>query len=416
MKKKWIVIGAIVVLVILGIFGFINNSNKDEAKSEEAQTQEYQVVLKDITQSYSTSGNVYSKVDKIIRAPFDSEKFTLSVAIGDEVKKGDPIGVFDDSDIRISLLTQEKTVANIEYQLAQLNNEGNKSQLSNLENSRSAYESAKETYDKNLSLYNAGAVSLSELNSSKDAMNNAYNNYESNRGIYYGFDLENEVEILEKTLEVEQIRLDQLEEDYQMVELFAENDGTIVDLFIDSGDSVVMNQEIYQMMDLNQLEVITEISEYEIKDIQLGQEVIVTTLGDDSVSARGVIKTIYPKANVSTSDVTITVKIDLIKPKSGLIPGFSTNLEIIIANKESAKVVPYDALVETPKGYMITKLIDGEEEMVSVDTGVESDLMIEIISDQIQENDTIIVYSSIDFSDKGTGNGMFIPGQGKNRK
>ncbi len=326
MKKKRIIIGVIIVVVILGIFLFLRNSSKNDAISEEAQTQEYQVALKDITQSYSTSGNVYSKIDKTVRAPFNSERFTLSVDIGDEVKKGDVIGVFDDSDIRINLLTQEKTVANIEYQLTQLNNEGNKSQLSSLENSRSSYESAKATYEKNMSLYNAGAVSLSELNASKDAMNNAYNNYESNRGVYYGFDMENEVEMLEKTLEVERIRLAQLEEDYQKVELLSENDGTIVDIFIDSGDSVMMDQEMYQIMDLNQLEVITEISEYEIKDVQLGQEVIVTTLGDDTVNAKGVIKTIYPKANVSSSDVTVTVKIDLIKPSAALRPGFSTNL------------------------------------------------------------------------------------------
>ncbi len=72
--------------------------------------------------------------------------------------------------------------------------------------------------------------------------------------------------------------------------------------------------------------------------------------------------------------------------------------------------------MDSPKGYMITKIVNGEEEKIPVETGVESDLMIEIITDKIQEKDIIIVYSSIDFSDKGTGNGMFIPGQGRGKK
>lgn len=412
-KKTKIGLIVIAVVLLLGYFGYQKLFNTKDSESETSQTQEYTVTLMDINQTYSTSGSVSSKVNEIIKAPFNSENFTLAVDVGDEVKKGDLIGTFDDSDIKIILLTQEKTVLNIESQLMQLKSEGNKSYFNAFESSRVSYENANESYEKSLELYNAGAISFSELEASKDAMNNAQHTYNLNSSRYYGFNLQDEIEILEKTLEVEKIRLEQFENDYDKVNLLAENDGTVVDLFVGSGDYVNAGQNLYQIMDFSMLQIVTGISEYEIKDIREGQEVVVTILGDDSVRTMGNISKIYPSAFVSGNDVTVSVVIDLIDPDKALKPGFSTNIEIMIASKKNAKVVPYDALTSSPKGQIITKIVDDVEKMIPVKTGVESDLMIEIISDEIKEGDTVKVMSTIDFSKLNDDNEMRFPGRGK---
>lgn len=401
------------VLLVVGYLGYQTIYKSRDIMMDDVKTQEYELKLMDINQTYSTTGNVSSKVDKIITAPFTSEKFTLAVDIGDELEKGDIIGIFDDSDIRINLLIQEKSVISIEYQLDQLKSEGNKSYFSSFESSRISYENAKEIYEKNIELYNSGAISFSELESSKDAMNNSQYTYDLNSSRYYGFNLQNEIEILEKTLEVEKIRLEKLNDDFEEVELTAENSGTIVDIFVESGDSVNVGQNLYRIMDLDELEIITQISEYEIKDIKEGQKVIVTILGDDSVITMGKIIKVYPSAFVSGNDATVNIVIDLINPDSALMPGFSTNVEIMIANKKNAKVVPYDALISSPKGYTVIKVVDGEEQIIPVTTGIESDLMIEIISDEINEGDIVKVMSTIDFSNDTKDGEMMFPG--KNR-
>lgn len=401
------------VLLVVGYLGYQTIYKSKDIMMDDVKTQEYELKLMDINQTYSTTGNVSSKVDKIITAPFTSEKFTLAVDIGDELEKGDVIGIFDDSDIRINLLIQEKSVISIEYQLDQLKSEGNKSYFSSFESSRISYENAKEIYEKNIELYNSGAISFSELESSKDAMNNSQYTYDLNSSRYYGFNLQNEIEILEKTLEVEKIRLEKLNDDFEEVELTAENSGTIVDIFVESGDSVNVGQNLYRIMNLDELEIITQISEYEIKDIKESQKVIVTILGDDSVITMGEIIKVYPSAFVSGNDATVNIIIDLINPDSALMPGFSTNVEIMIANKENAKVVPYDALISSPKGYTVIKVVDGEEQIIPVATGIESDLMIEIISDEINEGDIVKVMSTIDFSNDTKDGEMMFPG--KNR-
>lgn len=400
-------------LIVIGYLGYQKIYKSRDVMIDDIKTQEYELKLMDIDQTYSTTGNVSSKVDKIITAPFTSEKFALDVDIGDELEKGDVIGIFDDSDIRVSLLTQEKSVISIKYQLDQLKSEGNKSYFSSFESSRISYENAEEIYEKNIELYNSGAISFSEVESSKDAMNNSQYTYDLNSSRYYGFNLQNEIDILQKTLEVEKIRLDQLKNDYDKIQLVAEYDGTIVDIFVESGDFVNVGQNLYRIMDLDELEIITQISEYEIKDIKEGQKVIVTILGDDSVITMGEIIKVYPSAFVSGNDSTVNIIIDLSNPDSALMPGFSTNVEIMIANKKNAKVVPYDALISSPKGYTVIKVVDGEEQIILVATGIESDLMIEIISDEIKEGDIVKVMSTIDFSNDIKDGEMMFPGKNK---
>jgi len=414
MKKRKIIVLLVLIMLLIGVFyGYQRVNEKKKMELEKEKTQEYKVTLMDIDQTYSTSGQVFSKVDKTIRSAFESEECTLTVEIGDVVKAGDLVGTLNDSDIRIGLLTQEKTIMGIESELNRLKSEGNKGYLSSLESARTSYNNAKEVYEKNVNLYSAGAISLSDLEASEDQKNNTYRTYDSERGRYYGFDLQNEIVILEKTLEIEQLRLAKLEDDYEMVRLTAENDGTIVGLFIESGDPVEMRQELYQIMDLGQLEIVTEISEYEIKDIKEGQEVMITTLGDESVKSMGRISKIYPSANVSGPDVTVSVVVDIPESNSTLKPGFSTNLEIMIASKKNAKVVPYDAIITSEKGHMIIKLVDGKEKKILVETGVESDLMIEVISDELNEGDTIIVMSTIDFSGEQFKDRSKMPGRKK---
>jgi HlyD family secretion protein len=414
-SKKKKIVSAIALVVVLLISATILKSTVFKANEVDAaaEFQEYVVSETNLSQTYSTSGNVGSKVDKTVIAPFSSDSFIFEVEVGDIVKAGDLIGTFDASDIKVALLNQEKTVLNQEYQMEQLKNEGNKSYLSSLESSKINYESAQKTYDMNLELFKSGGISQTELDSSKDALNNAYNSYDVERGQYYGFDLENEIEMLEKSLEVEQITLSKLQSDFEDVELRAEFSGTIVDSFVENGDPVSNGEDIYQIMDLNALEIISQISEYEINDLGEGQSVIITIMGDETSISKGVISKVYPSGVISSSEVSIKTVIDIVKADEKLIPGFSTNLEIIIASKENALVVPYDALVKTPTGYSVIKLTNGEEKIIPVMTGVESDLMIEIISEEIAAGDTVKVMSSIDFSSVQKNGGMMIPGAGK---
>ncbi|MBN2259926.1 MAG: efflux RND transporter periplasmic adaptor subunit [Clostridiales bacterium] len=412
-KKKIISITIIAILLIIGYMAVKKINNAKAILLDEDIALEYTLVLKDISQTYSTSGSVSSKVDKIIKSPFSSESVDFIVEVGDEINKGDVIAVFDDSDVKVSLLLQEKTVLNLESQLNQIMDEGNKSYLSSMESARIAYESAKAAYDQNLLLYETGGISLRELDASEDEMGNAYNNYDYNRSKYYGYNLETEVKILEKSLEVERINLAQLQNDYENIEMKSEIHGTIVALYAESGDSISQGQNIYEIMDLNSLEVISQISEYEINQIEEGQEVIITVSGNNGIQSKGIVRQIYPSADSSGSEVSVVTVIDIINPDPILKPGFSANLEILIDSKKEAKVVPYDALINTPKGYSIIKIVDGEEIVIPVETGVESDLMIEIISDQISEGDIIKVISTVDFTTMKQNDGMFVPGAGK---
>jgi len=76
-------------------------------------------------------------------------------------------------------------------------------------------------------------------------------------------------------------------------------------------------------------------------------------------------------------------------------------------------VVPYDAIVITPQGENVMKMdAQGEETLVEVTTGIESSLMVEVISESLHEGDQVVVYSTMDFAQERTG-GLPIMGGGR---
>jgi HlyD family secretion protein len=409
-KKKKVLVGVIIVtilvLIIVGV-KIRNNNLKDQVENV---NQTYEVSLMNLSQVYSTTGTIASKNEITLDSPFSSEEFILDVIVGNSVNEGDIIGHFDDRDIKIDLLNQERTVLSLEYQLKQLKGEGNKQFLSGLQNTSSSYDSAKQTYETNLELYGTGAISLSELNNSQDAMDNAYASYDVSRSQYYGFDMENEIAMLEKSLAVEQIKLEKLQQDFESVELKAPMTGVVSQVFVESSDSVVQGQQLITFVDLEHLEVVAQISQYEVGALEEGQQAFLTVLGNENIRGSGNISLVYPTGTSSGSEVSFTTLIDVIKASDALRPGFSVTIDITLASAEDALVVPYDALNKTPTGYSVTRLLGENEEDISVTTGVESDLMIQIFSEEIAAGDIVRVYSDIDYSIALEKEGMLLPG------
>lgn len=413
MKNKKGIIAAVVIIVIGfgGFFGY-NNFFKASAEEVEAEVQTFDVTVMQLTETYSTSGNISSKVDEEIVAPIASDLYTSNIEVGDVIAVGDVIGTLDDSGIKIEVLNQEKTILSLQADISELKSSGTTSYAVSIENARIAYEDAKSTYEKNVSLFSSGAVSQSEVNSAKDAMDKALNSYNLEKNKYSSYDYSAQLELLEKSLEIEQLELEALLEDYEGVTVTSDYAGTVVDIYVESGDSVSEGQSILRVMDMTSLEIITDVSEYEIMDLEEGQMVIIQALGDDSLVGRGEITTISPNAEVDGTDVVVSITIDITDGADNFKPGYSTDLTVMVAQSDSAMVVPYDALVTLPKGYAVTKLVGEEEVSVVVETGIESDLMVEIISDDIAEGDTVIVYSAIDYTNQAAGGGLMIPGMG----
>lgn len=348
--------------------------------------------------------NVYSEISSSI--------VTLNKDVGDLVNKGDIIAVLDTTDLEQSLKSAEYQYKIDFDQLEDLKTKGNASVTASYQKALNSYNDAKKTYDSNLSLYESGIISQDALNNSKSSLDNAYVSYVSAKDSLNTTDIGSEIERLDMKLAIDQMNIDSILKDIEAATIIAPITGTIVQGIEDTNKSLNKGELLFVIEDLSNLVVEATVSEYEINDITIGQGVNVEILGDDSIYT-GEISYIAPKATAG-SDVTIPIKVDIIDEDNKLKPSFTANIEITIAAKEEAFIVPYEAVLDTAKGTFLMIQRNGEQMMLPVEKGISSDLYVEVISDDIQPTDEIIV--SVASVNMGADRGFPLPGMNiKNR-
>ncbi|MBN2897596.1 MAG: efflux RND transporter periplasmic adaptor subunit [Clostridia bacterium] len=413
-KNKWItwVGGAVVVGgVILGVYSF---NGQQENTTEAAEIQEYTLTKQAISETLSTSGVVKAEDIEQLLGDVESEVTTINVEIGDHVTAGDVLAEMNPIDVESDILNQEVTIANLKQEIHALKADKGTTKRLAYENAKTALGNAKTTYEGNQILFENGALSQSDLDTSHESYNKAVSEYESAKVAYESYDYDTEYSILEKRLQVENTKLESLEQDKLDHKVVASIDGVVTQLNIEEGEIPKESDVMIEIQDLANLKIEASISEYEVNSIQEGQRVEITTLSDDDKVYDGVVERIYPSGEISGSEVFVTVLIDVLNEDTNLKPNFSANLEIMVAEKDDALLVPYDALIKTPNGYAVQVKTDDPEnpQIIAVETGIESDLTVEVISDQLEEGMTILVESDVDLTTVTSNGGVMIPGMG----
>ena len=404
------------LLVIIGgiAFGGYQVTNKEEVRSEAAEIQEYTLTKSPVSETLSTSGAVKSDSVEQLLGDVSSEVTAIYVGIGDHVTQGQVLAEMNPIDVESSILNQEVTIANLKQEMKALSADKGSTKMIAYDNAKVALANEKSTYESNKILFESGGISQVELDQSQESYNKAVSDYESAKSAYEGYDYPMAYSILEKKLQVENTKLESLQQDLLDHKIVASIDGVVTQLNIEEGEIPKESDVMMEIQDLSNLKIEASISEYDVNHIEVGQTVEITTLGDDDKVYQGIVNRIYPSGEISGSEVYVTVEIDVLDEDEHLKPNFSANIDILIEEKEDALLVPYDALVTTLKGYAVQLKSDDTEEanFIRVETGIESDLTIEVISDELEEGMVILVESDVDLSTVKSGGGLMIPGMG----
>lgn len=117
---------------------------------------------------------------------------------------------------------------------------------------------------------------------------------------------------------------------------------------------------------IDSFEVTTQIDEYDINSVQVGQQVVIRTdaTGDEDID--GVVSFISPTATTgqsgatssSSSGNTFEVKIDVKSTDSRLKLGMSAKLNIITDSHDNVLAVRYDAIEEKSNGEHVVYIVD----------------------------------------------------------
>lgn len=234
-----------------------------------------------------------------------------------------------------------------------------------------------------------------------------------------GDELEESVQTSSESLRSAELAMESSQDTLDDYTIRAPIRGTIVEKLYKQGEATEKGESVCTIYDMSYLEMTIDVDELDIRSVAVGQPVTITADADTDTVYNGVI-TRVSVAGKTTGGVTsypVTVRID---ETGDLLPGMNANAEIVVEQVQDALAVPCDA-VQRGGLVLVTKdspsAANAVEDAaapdgyayVEVTTGASDDEYIQIV-DGLQEGDTIayVPQTSSD-SDWPTGG---VPGGG----
>lgn len=350
----------------------------------------------DVVSSLSLTGPVSGTDSADVVSNLHSEVLEIRVKEGDTVEKGQVLAVIDRTDAQ-----KEVDVAQNAYDLAVSEyNESLRDTKIGYEKAKQDYSTASLNYERNKTLFEAGAISSAEFEAVGNALSDARRAVERYR-------MENGQAVPDESYELKvkaaQFELDQKKRDLEDTEVKSPISGTVVRVNSKVGqfaDKPEDEKPMFIIENLAQLEMELQISEYSVGDVSVGLPVDITADILNGKTVTGTITSISPTGEEKTGSastervVPATVSID--KADSGLIAGITARASIVTERAEDVFKVPSSAVRTGEDGssqIAVLKEGTGIVHFVSVDTGVESDLETEIIpiGEELTEGMTLLL-------------------------
>ncbi|MDW7667712.1 MAG: efflux RND transporter periplasmic adaptor subunit [Bacillota bacterium] len=219
-------------------------------------------------------------------------------------------------------------------------------------------------------------------------------------------DLDMEIAQQELNVDKNRLELENLTEEDSTIT--SPINGTILTVLADEQGYVEKGKQLFQVADLENMEVIISVDELDIINVSKGQSVTIQSEVFAEEEFKGEVKSISLKGSnqsgVTTYDVTITLN-----DRKQLMSGMNVDVEILIEEKNNALIIPIESVSKVGNKYIINKKDDeGNLTPVSVEVGITNDSFIEVTSG-LSEGDKIYytTETSQDFPD-----GIMMPGMG----
>ena len=477
-KKACIIIGIVVIaLVLVLIAGAVSAGKKQTDNAQETATVEKRTLMESVS---ATGTFVAADEDKITSDTTGVEVLAVNVEVGDTVAAGDVIAVLDSADLQDNLSDAKKNLSDTNEQ-TQRTRDSAKRNLeqagktrdedladvdTNIQDAYDEWQSAENNYNESVAAYNeavAMANSItdktstaytnanSQVNTLKRQMDTDRRTADSRKSSYdrqvsqredtikrINDTYQDQVDTYNNTMDstedsgkTQQERIDDLQEQIDGTVVKATASGLVTAVNVEVGDTY--NGSVIAVIDnVDSFDITTEIDEYDINSIAVGQEVVIKTnaTGDEELS--GTVKKVSPIATGSTSgdlagnlggldlgsimgssssssfssssndDVTFTVTIALNTPSDKLRIGMTAKLNIVLQKNADVLSVPYNAVQTDDDGatYYVQKVTgtndDGsyKTKKITVDKGIESDYYTEVINSGLKEGDEVLVPSA----------------------
>ncbi len=332
----------------------------------------------EVRRAVEYTGRVAPEVEVNIVPKIPGRIASISVDIGDRVRKGQVLVRLEDAELVAALRSAEAGLAVAE---------------ANARIAAAALEDARRNLERMRQLYEAGAVSQQQLEQ-------AQLNYErAAAGVA-------DAQVKQAQAAVESARLQ-----LANAVLTSPIDGVVTGRYADPGALAGTSQPVLTVADIDSVQVQISVTGDDVNKIRVGQEVKVSVPAAGGREFKGEIARISPAADPRTR--LYTVEIAVLNPDHSLKPGMFARVELTTDVRTDAVRVPQEAVV-TKDGEKVVFVVEGgraRERRLKL--GISDGRYVEVISG-VRPGDVVVVAGQ-DFLTDGTAVAVGDTGRGSGR-
>lgn len=332
-KKKTKIITIIAVIFIIGlvIFRVVSSMAAPETEKESAVNVKTALAEKMSINTTSPITGRVEPIEEVSIVPLATGKITaVYVDIGDKVSKGTTLFQIDGTQFATTL---------------------NKAQ--------EGLNVAKSSYDRISALYKEGAVSYQDYEQAQSTYLNAQQNYTA------------------------------ASDSYSNCTVTSPINGYVTSKNVAVGSIASSAAPALTVADVSTLQINTNVSEYIVSDLKVGDsvDVYISTLGKDAY--KGIIQAISPAP--AAGELTYPIKISISDDEGKIKAGMFAEIRIVSEEKKNTLCVPSDSVIMKNGTAVVVTLEKGNVPKYNeVTTGIDNGKYVEILSG-IKEGDTIVI-------------------------
>jgi HlyD family secretion protein len=211
----------------------------------------------------------------------------------------------------------------------------------------------------------------------------------------------------EQSVQQAQISLKQAQLNLQNAQLIAPFEGEVGDVSLQVGQQASASSGTVTLVDLSQLTTQVTVSEFDVPNIKVGQTAQITLDALPNQTYPGHVIDVS-LAGVSTQGVVnypVTVVFDQPGTQLPVRPGMSATVTIVVQERTNVLLVPNRAVKTVGQQKVVTLLVNGKEEQVSVTLGLSNDTESEVLSG-LKEGDVVVLPQTTTTTRGGPGGGL----------
>ncbi|HAA90387.1 MAG TPA: efflux transporter periplasmic adaptor subunit [Peptococcaceae bacterium] len=343
-KRLWALVIVIVLAVVSTTLWLLQQSKSEK---ETVQYEQTRVKRGDILVGFDSDGSIeFSKVN--LRFNVSGTISEILVTEGDKVEKGDPIAKLDSQDYqnqyqlalaKLQNAQEQKTKSLLEYELKIKNLEN---ELQKLKDEYQEMETIPEAYPANEIKMKKAEIETKELEYQK---------------LLKEYEMLKNQELSEYELQVKMAR-DNLENTI----LYAPVSGVVLGLSKKVGEQVTEKEDFATIHENNKVQATTDVIEYDISQIEVGQKVYVTVEALPDQKFVGRVSKINFLPTVASGLVNYTVEVDIDNPSPELKDGMTCVITFVRKEVQNCLIVPYEA-VKMVNGKQVVLVVDENGQM-----------------------------------------------------